>query len=638
MKGMNNGEQQSEPRGYGPNMTRLKWLAIGLPIVFLIVVDVIRQTVLSDRSYVFPGAPGIIFTYIVVAVAVVGFSNVIFAFISRLQQRIVNQNQQLAALNRIALLAAEEPELDHLIDTSLDEVVRVMKVDAGLICLVDLERREHTAIGVRGFSQQLTDRIQRAKLNDDIIATEVVRTGKPVVYSNIFEDPKVAEAALRENVRAGISAPLKSEGEVNGILAIATHDEREFTDSEMEFLDVIGGHLGLAIRKAVLFDHSQLQNKELTALLAVGKAVTSSFDLDEVLEQSLDTIVEVTSVDAAEVWLMDGEDELALRLHRGARRDAFLTQTRFRVGDGLPGVVAKDLTRILVHDLPSDARFQRDQVVEAGFHTYCAIPMLSRGEFQGVLTVAGMSEESMKVPWELRLLDAISERVALAVENAQLHQRVQDSAVILERERIAREMRDGLGQVLGYINAKTLAVKKLITDSRVSEAYSELSDMEGVARDLYADVRESILGLRTSSQHKGGLVPELRQYMERYGEMSGVEARLNVSAQSDKFPLAPSIEIQLMRILQEALTNVRKHADASIVSVDFRLNGSELKVEVVDNGRGFDPEGPKAAGWPRFGLQTMRERAESVGGSFDIESEPDGGAKVIVSVPMGQNP
>ena len=327
-----------------------------------------------------------------------------------------------------------------------------------------------------------------------------------------------------------------------------------------------------------------------------------------------------------------------MHIRRGVSRDAFLTRTRFQIGQGFPGVVARDLTRVLVHDLPSDSRFLRSDIVEAGFQTFCAIPMLSRGEFQGVLTVAGLSKDSLNTPWELRLLDAIAERVALAVENAHLHQRVQDAAVIQERERISREMHDGLGQVLGYINAKTLAVKKLVTDSRVSEAHQELSEMEEIARDLYADVREGILGLRTSSQGYGGLVAELRQYIELYGEMSGVEANLNVAGQSERFGLAPSVEIQLMRILQEALTNVRKHSNASAVNVDFRPNGSQLEVEVTDNGRGIDPDGPRAAGWPRFGLQTMRERAESVGGSFDISSEPGGGVKVVVSVPMGRNP
>ena len=621
--------QQSETRGLRPNMKGLKLLAIVLPIAFLIVVDIVRQTILSDRSYVFPGPFGIVFTYVVVAVSVVAFSNIIFAIITRLQNRVVDQNLQLAALNRIALLAAEEAELDDVINTSLDEVIRIMNVDAGLICLVDLERREHTAIGVRGFSQELTNRIQRAKLDDDVVATEVVRTGKPVLYEKVFEDPKVAEAALRENVRAGISAPLKSEGEVNGILAIATHDQRSFSEDDVEFLEKIGGHLGLAIRKAVLFDHSQLQNKELSALLAVGKAV---------VELSLDAVIEVTSADVAEVWLMDGSEEIALHIRRGASRDAFLTRTRFKIGQGFPGVVARDLARVLVHDLPSDPRFLRSDIVEAGFQTFCAIPMLSRGEFQGVLTVGGLSQQSLNTPWELRLLDAIAERVALAVENAHLHQRVQDAAVIQERERISREMHDGLGQVLGYVNAKTLAVKKLVTDSRVSEAYQELSDMEEIARDLYADVREGILGLRTSSHGYGGLVAELRQYIERYGELSGVEASLNVAGASERFGLAPSVEIQLMRILQEALTNVRKHSNASAVSVNFQPNGSHLEVEVTDNGRGIDPEGPRAAGRPRFGLQTMRERAESVGGSFDLSSAPGGGVTVVVSVPMGSNP
>ena len=448
------------------NLSLVKWLAVVLPILFLAAVDIFRQTVFSGQLYPFPGLFGLLFTYAAISVSVLMFSHAVFAFIARLQRKIIEQNRQLSAL------------------------------------------------------------------------------------------------------------------------------------------------------------------------LAVGRAVSSPFDLEELLSASLDTIIEVTSADTGEIWLI-GEGGLVMRSHRGAHPEAFHERTSFPMGEGIPGIVGQTGEPIIVHDLPSEPRFLRQRVARAGFHTFCALPMRYRDRLVGVLIVVALSEESIREPWELRLLEAIGDQVALAIENERLHQQVQDLAVLQERERIAREMHDGLGQVLGYINTQTLAVKKLISNNRIQEATEELTSLEETARDLYADVREGILGLRTSPHKNGGMIPALREYVESYAETSGIDTRLQISPDVEHPGLSPSVEIQLIRIVQEALSNVRRHAGAVAASVEFRRSGSNLEVEVADDGRGFDPAGTRSAGWPRFGLQTMRERAESVGGSFAIESAPGLGTRVIVRIPLG---
>jgi signal transduction histidine kinase len=118
------------------------------------------------------------------------------------------------------------------------------------------------------------------------------------------------------------------------------------------------------------------------------------------------------------------------------------------------------------------------------------------------------------------------------------------------------------------------------------------------------------------------MIPALQGYVEHYAETSGIDIRLQISPDVEHPGLSPSDEIQLIRIVQEALSNVRRHTGPAAASIEFRRSGNDLEVEVADNGRGFDPAGTRSAGWPRFGLQTMRERAESVGGSFAIESAP----------------
>ena len=234
-------------------------------------------------------------------------------------------------------------------------------------------------------------------------------------------------------------------------------------------------------------------------------------------------------------------------------------------------------------------------------------------------------------PDDLRVLEGIGEQIALGVENAHLHEQVLDRAVLEERERIARELHDGLAQVLGFINTQTQAVKKLLESGKTGEATFELETMGAVSREVYADVREAIVGLRTAPK---GLIPTIREYMSRLPRMNGCEFELDVSERTEGLVLAPATEIQLVRIVQEALSNVRKHAGASRVDVIIEADEEEVGVSIVDNGHGFDPLQLDRTGWPRLGLQTMRERAQAIGGAFDISSAPGEGTRVSVRVPL----
>lgn len=209
-----------------------------------------------------------------------------------------------------------------------------------------------------------------------------------------------------------------------------------------------------------------------------------------------------------------------------------------------------------------------------------------------------------------------------------------DSAIVQERERTAREMHDGMGQLLGYINTQIIVVRTLLTKGQLSEACQELTKIEDIAHGLYADIREEILGLRVIPDRKDGLIPSLREYVARYAEMSGIKVAINVATGAHCPQLNPSAEIQLIRIVQEALTNVRKHAKAAAAEIIFERNGDELCLTITDNGCGFDMNNLSHKGRPRFGLQVMKERAEAIGGHFSIESSSGKGCRVAVLLPL----
>ena len=374
------------------------------------------------------------------------------------------------------------------------------------------------------------------------------------------------------------------------------------------------------------------RNRELAALLAVGRASSASLELRELVEQAMEAILDVTSAEAAEVWLRN-DDELELVGHAGVASDAFAQRTSLAVGEGLPGLAVARGEAVVVHELTRDERFVRPRVKAAGFETYCALPLRHRGETVGVLGVAARDPRKLCTDDELRQLEGIGERLGTAIANARLHNRVLDGAVVEERVRIARELHDGLAQVLGYINTQTLAVRRLLAAGDIGAAQEQLASMERAAQRVYIDIREAIVGLRTSTARSAGLGPSLADYVAEFARMSGIAARVDADPRTADVVLAPSTEIQLVRIVQEALSNVRKHARAEHACVRLTVEDGRLLVEVEDDGRGFDPAAPAPTGWPRFGLQTMRERAAAVGGRLELDSGPGRGTSLRVTVP-----
>jgi signal transduction histidine kinase len=235
------------------------------------------------------------------------------------------------------------------------------------------------------------------------------------------------------------------------------------------------------------------------------------------------------------------------------------------------------------------------------------------------------------------LLRLFASQAAVAIQNARLSEQIQDMAVLQERDRIAREMHDGMAQVLGYINTQTIGIKKLLDDEKLAIAREELSKMECIARELYGDVREGILGLRIAAHADKGLVPVLREYVEHYRDMSGLDTVTNISNEVEDLEISTTDDVQLLRIVQEALTNVRKHSGAKTVSVNLDYVDDRLCIHVDDDGKGFDPDDLPTSNGPRFGLRVMEERAMSLGGDFSITSIRGGGTRVIVRVPAPIN-
>jgi signal transduction histidine kinase len=206
------------------------------------------------------------------------------------------------------------------------------------------------------------------------------------------------------------------------------------------------------------------------------------------------------------------------------------------------------------------------------------------------------------------------------------------NAVMQERERLSRELHDGAAQLVAHLLVRLDTIKELVAADRHQEAAAELERLHGVADELYEDIGESITGIRTNVAERG-LIRTLQDYADQYEERHRIPVRLRTDDAADQ--LSPLAAFQLFRLVQEALTNVRKHAGAREATVTLTSNTpDQLRVVIADDGRGFAP-GSEGNGTARpLGLTSMRERVAALGGTFRVESRPGTGTQVTATVPM----
>jgi signal transduction histidine kinase len=273
---------------------------------------------------------------------------------------------------------------------------------------------------------------------------------------------------------------------------------------------------------------------------------------------------------------------------------------------------------------------------------HLAAPLQRGGETIGLLVVAASTPRSFDID-DVETLSSLAAQAALAIENDRLQRTLLDLAVVAERERIAREMHDGLAQVLGYVNTKSQAVTELLAAGRVADAQAQLDELAAAARSVYVDVREAIVGLRSPIGADLGLVAAIEDHAERFAEMAKVVVVVEASPETRSLDLPPGVAAELFRIVQEALTNVRKHAAANRVLIRLAASQESLTIVVADDGRGIASGQPGRAeegdgSWRRYGLETMRERAASVGASVTWVGRRDRGTEVRIELPLRRRP
>lgn len=275
----------------------------------------------------------------------------------------------------------------------------------------------------------------------------------------------------------------------------------------------------------------------------------------------------------------------------------------------------------------ADAHFFTDQAAKS----LAAVPLSLDNKPIGILWISKY-EMTPYSDTDLIWLECLADQVVIAIQHGLMTSQLQSFSVIEERGRIAREMHDGLAQVLGYLNLQVQTLETLHKRGKKQALEAELAQMREAVHTAHADVRENILSLRTTLANEKGLISAIEEYLNEFGIQTRIQTTFIHTVEAP-INLASLAEVQLVCILQESLTNVRKHAQASCVSVTIeQQSGAQcehLLMEVRDDGVGFTHHN----GQRSFGLQTMHERAQAVGGELTVQPVPSGGTAVICQLP-----
>jgi len=415
----------------------------------------------------------------------------------------------------------------------------------------------------------------------------------------------------------------------------------EFSIDDEKIIEMLAAYAGVAIENARLYERSvehektlTKRNEQLALLNQILSALSSSLELEEILNKTLALLMAHFQVEAGEIFLIEEDGEtLRLVLHRGEAAEAFWTRTRYKIGEGMVGKAAKTLQPIINNHLEQEELVTRQAVVDAGFKQIACIPLTTRGEIIGVLTIATRNRKAISKSG-LQLLMSVAAGAGTAIENARLHSNVRRLAVLEERERIGMDLHDGTiqsiyGVGLALENARMLLRENpLVAEDRLQTAMDDLNR-------TIRDIRNYILDLRPHQLHGESLIEGLGRLITEFRQ----NTKLDVILVGPKEPLTDLTQVNAMslfHICQEALANIAKHAKASKVTIDLWTTPERILLEVTDNGQGFDLD--KANKTVGHGLANMLTRVQNVGGDLDISSAPGEGTSILAWVPRQQTP
>jgi two-component system sensor histidine kinase DevS len=544
--------------------------------------------------------------------------------------------ERLIALHQSSLELVKDVSLETLLERIATVACEQSNARYAAVGVLDDEGQLKQFISV-GMTDEETKRIPHPPRGLGMIGV-LMESEEPIRMPDVTKDPRaVGYPPHHSKMRSFLGVPIRAADlQLGQIYLTEKIGQNEFTADDEKIIQMLATYAAAAIQNAHLYQHLRerdaamtRRNEDSALLNDIASTLTSSLEMDEILNKTLASVMNYMKVEAGEIFLLeDDKQTLRMVLHRGQAAEAFWNRSRFRVGDGFPGLVAQTGEPIVSVDLASDARFLRDAVVQAGFQQIACLPLKASGNLVGVLNVATRGQSPFDGR-DIQLLSAVGNWAGLAIENARLHQNARRLAVLEERERIGMDLHDGVIQSIYGVGLSMENILHTVGDDS-AQAKARIKHAIDDLNQTIRDIRAYILDLRPRQMNSENLLDGLKRLAAEYRANTLASATVNgAKAKLDDLPQSHSMA--LFHICQEALANVARHAAAKRVSVNVWTTDERVVMEVRDNGKGFDSE--KMSKSIGHGLANMQTRVRAVGGEVDISSAPGDGTTILAWVP-----
>ena len=540
----------------------------------------------------------------------------------------MHEPDRLRGLVDAGIALSSELSLDDLLKKLAETAASLTGARYAALGVIDesgtgLERFVHT-----GIDAETVDAIGELPRGNGILGA-LITDARSLRLTAITDDPRsVGFPPNHPPMRGFLGVPIALRGRAYGNLYLTEKAKGPFTDEDQELVETLASQAAVAIENARLYEDATNWSAQLEALNEVGTALAGEIELPRLLKLISRRLRGLISARVVTIALSTSYGTLRIEAADGADDEDILGLQLKRAGSK-SGAVLESRRAERVDSLADDPEVDQEATRVLGARTGLYVPLVARGRSIGVIGAHDKEGEDPRFSDDdVRLAETFATRAAVAVD---LSARVAGDALRrvveaqeLERRRLARELHDQTGQELTSVLLGLKAVEEAKSGAERAEALAAVR--EQVVETLH-DVRRLAVELRPKALDDFGLVPALERLRDTFAEQTGMRVDLE-SRIRERLPT--DVETALYRIVQEALTNVVKHAQATAVSIVLAPKDRAVTALIEDDGRGFTPDGSGEG----LGLLGMGERLALLGGRLKIESSHGAGTTIVAEVPL----
>jgi signal transduction histidine kinase len=541
------------------------------------------------------------------------------------------RHDRLRVLVEAGISLASELSLDTLLQRIVESAAELTEARYAALGVVDPSGQGLERFHTTGIDEETVAAIGRNPRGHGVLGV-VIRSKEPVRLHEIADDPhSIGFPPNHPRMHTFLGMPILLRGVTYGDLYLADkHGGGDFTDEDEDVIQLLAAQAAVAIENARLYESSTRWLRQLESVNEIGNALASQLELEPLLALVAGHLRALLRARIVLIALPDTDDALRVAAVQGEGAEEWVG-TRLGLHGSKVGRVLERGRSERIDSVHDDPEVDQEAAIGFGITTALYVPLIVQGRAIGVIAAHDKRGDDPRFDDDdIRLGESLAARAAVAVDLSERVTRDAMRRVVaaqeLERTRLARELHDETGQALTSI---LLGLKSLEQAVESDEGRTGVASLRELVVSTLQDVRRLAVELRPSALDDFGLEPALERLVDTHRQHATGPIHLEIQLGEERLP--SEVETTLYRIVQEALTNVARHAQATGVSILLRRRPSSVAMVVEDDGGGFDPHAARDGG---LGLAGMRERVALVGGRLRVESAPGSGTTVAVEVPL----